>query len=69
MIDFERALPNFLHPLHHGLPEIAESTATPQGRPAGDVLQIPPWPCLLRLQLPAKTIKQPTELEEEQLQL
>ena len=32
---------------------------------AGDVLQVPLWPCLHQLQLPAKPIRQQTELEKE----
>ena len=33
---------------------------------AGDVLQVPPWPCLHQLYLPARTIGQQAELQEEQ---
>ena len=60
---FKPALPKILCQHHHGLPGMADTTATSQESLAGDVLQIPPWPFLHRLQLFDKAIKQQTDLE------
>ena len=48
------------------LARLANAPRTTQESSAGDVLQVPLWSCLLQLQLPAKTIRQQTELEKKQ---
>ena len=48
------------------LARLANAPRTTQESSAGDVLQVPLWLCLLQLQLPAKTIRQQTELEKKQ---
>ena len=62
----KRTPPNTERQLHHGLSGIANSSTTLQGSPIEDVFQVPPWPHPHQLQLPAKTNKQQTWLEDDQ---
>ena len=46
--------------------QLANAPRTTQESSVGDVLQVPLWPCLHQLLLPAKTVRQQTELEKKE---